>query len=139
MSNLRERTRAASLAAVRWDTVTTLGNAYRIRGMMQGERLRVAQAQEKGGVERAIPLMFALCVYDPETNRPLWNGNAAEDVEQINALPGEAADTFQAAILRLSGMDDAEGNLLQPGTSTSPSASSASGLVGAPSPSLGVG
>lgn len=139
MSNLRERTRSASLAAVKWETVTALGNTYRVRGMMQGERLRVAQAQEKGGLERAVPLMLALCVYDPETNQPLWNGNAFEDVEEINGLPGEAADIFQGAILRLSGMDDAEGNSLQKATSTSPSASFGSASEAAPSQSSAAG
>jgi hypothetical protein len=133
--SLRERVRAASAAAVKTEIVETLGERFEVRGMMQGERLRVAGAEQRGGVEKSVPMMLALCVYDPETGKPLWNANSFEDVQEINALPPDAADALQAAAQRLSGLaDDAEGNSPPQETSISLSPSSGSESEAVPSP-----
>lgn len=132
MSDLRERVRKASKEAVQTEDVEVLGCRLRIRGMMQGERLRVAAAEQKGGVEKSVPLLLALTVYDPETDKPLWNPNSLDDVEEIRALPTAAADELQEVAARLSGLAS-EGNSLRAETTSSPSLSSASESGGEPS------
>lgn len=82
--SLRERIRSKSAGLVKRETVSLpeSGETVCVRGMMAGEAHRVGET--KGFKQTA--LVMALCVEDPETGKPLWNGNVLEDVQEIEAM-----------------------------------------------------
>ncbi len=119
--SLREKIRTGSAAARKTEPVhlPVTGVDVLVQGMMAGERSRVMgegyDAKGKPNYTRLYPLVLGLCALDPETRKPIWNPNSAEDAEEINGMSGGDVDAIFEAALRLSGMDPeaqkrAEGN-----------------------------
>lgn len=93
------------------------GETVQVRGMMFGEKERVAGApSEKQGY-----LMIALCTEDPETSKLIYNANAQEDHDLIAALPVADTEAIVDAVRRLSGLDGAGKGSPVTGSSPSPS------------------
>lgn len=106
----RMKKRARELVKREEIELPELGERVRVRGMMLGERSRVMEQGYKSGEAlptKLFPLVIALCTEDIEGGEPMYNPNSAEDVAEINALPGPDADRIVTAALRLSGMDKA--------------------------------
>lgn len=119
MSDLKRRLQERSAGLVRREPVPLpeTGETVQVRGMMFGEKERVAGApSEKQGY-----LMIALCTEDPETSKLIYNANAQEDHDLIAALPVADTEAIVDAVRRLSGLDGAGKGSPVTGSSPSPS------------------
>lgn len=117
--SLKEQLKTKSASLVRRETLTLpeTGLEVQVRGMMFGEKERVA---EHAGFKQSA-MMIALTVEDPSTGKPIWNANAAEDQQEIAGLPIADTVAIVEAIGRLSGFSgQGKGS---PGTESSPSPS----------------
>lgn len=105
--SLKEQLHSKAASLLRRETITlpVTGLDVQVRGMMFGEKERIA---ELTGFKQSAT-MLALCVEDPATGKPLWNPAAREDHDQIAALPIEDSEEIVQAIGRLSTYR-AEGN-----------------------------
>lgn len=95
------------------------GVEIQVRGMMFGEKERVAEAT---GFKQSA-MMIALTVEDPATGKPVWNPNTREDQDEIAALPINDTEAIVEVVNRLSGFDKKGKD--SPGTESLPSPSDA--------------
>lgn len=130
--SLRDRINQKSTSLVRRETITlpATGEVVQVRGMMFGEKERVA---ELSGFKQSAT-MLALTVEDPETGKGFWNPNDQKSLDEIAALPIPDTQAIVEVINRLSGFSK-EGNDNSPATESSPSSSSDSASEGEPSAS----
>lgn len=123
--SLKDRLDSKSAGLVRRETITlpATGEEVRIRGMMFGEKERVA---ELSGFKQSAT-MIALCVEDPTSGDAVWNANDLKDHQRIAKLPIADTNAMAEAIQRLSVPPKGKG--LSGETENSPMPSSDSALV----------
>lgn len=102
--SLREKIKSASAAAVKSELITlpVAGAEVLVKGLLLGDRLRVAEAK---GATKGVPLLIALSAHDPAGGAPIWNANSLPDVQEIEALNGADADILATTAQRLSGIE----------------------------------
>jgi hypothetical protein len=108
ISDKRERMKERASTMHRREVFEIDGEKFLAIGLMSGLKNRLGSETgnaKTGDVNLAKfnPRLIAHCIHDPDTERPIWNANDLNDLNEIDALPSEMTDPMLAAAARVCG------------------------------------
>lgn len=105
--SIREKLKVKAAGLGREELFEAGGEQMLAIGLMSGEKNRLlSECSNSEGVMNAAkfgPRAIAMCIFDPETRKNLWNVNDLNDLTEIDAFPSEITDPMMAAVSRVNG------------------------------------